>query len=219
MENANKTNIFQKRFKELVGDTATQEEIAGKVNTSRQNVGNWLNGKSKPDIYALAEISKGYGVSTDWLLGLTDIKTNNVTLQDTCKYTGLSEKAIHSILSVNTCTQTTAYGCGITEEYNMIDTLNYLLENEHFYYFLQPLSCVYRYCNPKYIVTSERLKLNELSTDELNVFFAKMEEYCKDNDCEIISKADLAELKLSYAQNSLLAIFQELIDKSFSENK
>ena len=65
----------------------------------------------------------------------------------------------------------------------------------------------------------KRLKLNDLSTDELNVFFAKMEEYCKDNDCEIISKADLAELKLSYAQNSLLAIFQELIDKSFSENK
>ena len=69
-----KKNIFQERFRELVGDTATQEEIAKKVNTSRQNVGNWLKGKSKPDIYALAEIAKGYNVSTDYLLGLKNIK-------------------------------------------------------------------------------------------------------------------------------------------------
>ena len=40
MNNANendKKNVFQERFRELVGDTATQEEIAKKVNTSRQN--------------------------------------------------------------------------------------------------------------------------------------------------------------------------------------
>lgn len=65
--------IFQKRFKELVGKS-TQEEVAKKVNTSRQNVSNWLNGKSRPDIHTLAEISKGYHASADYLLGLTDIK-------------------------------------------------------------------------------------------------------------------------------------------------
>lgn len=126
MENANKTNIFQKRFKELVGDTATQEEIAGKVNTSRQNVGNWLNGKSKPDIYALAEISKGYGVSTDWLLGLTDIKTNNVTLQDTCKYTGLSENSINILLAYKEIQEYTK-NKDVPSKYSLVDTLNFIL--------------------------------------------------------------------------------------------
>lgn len=97
MNNANendKKNVFQERFRELVGDTATQEEIAKKVNTSRQNVGNWLNGKSKPDIYALAEIAKCYGVSTDYILGLTDIKTNDTTIQSVCEYTGLTESNV-----------------------------------------------------------------------------------------------------------------------------
>lgn len=97
MANANendKKSMFKERFRELVGDTATQEEIATKANTSRQNVGNWLNGKSKPDIYALAEIAKGYKVSTDWLLGLTDIKTSDTTIQDICEYTGLDEITI-----------------------------------------------------------------------------------------------------------------------------
>lgn len=104
MENAKKSFSFQERFKELVGDTATQEEIAGKVNTSRQNVGNWLNGKSKPDIYALAEISKGYGVSVDWLLGLTDVKTNDTTLSGVCEYTGLNEKACNILKTLRRLT-------------------------------------------------------------------------------------------------------------------
>lgn len=99
MNNANendKKNVFQERFRELVGDTATQEEIASIVNTSRQNVGNWLKGKSKPDINALAEIAKGYKVSTDWLLGLTDIKTSDTKIKDICEYIGLSEDTVKS---------------------------------------------------------------------------------------------------------------------------
>lgn len=96
MGKANKIDngmTFQERFKELVGNS-TQEEVAKKINTSRQNVGNWLNGKSRPDIYALAEISKGFNVSTDYLLGLTNIKSTDTTIQDICDYTGLDEITI-----------------------------------------------------------------------------------------------------------------------------
>lgn len=99
MANANnydKGAIFQERFKELVGKS-TQEEVAKKVNTSRQNVGNWLNGKSRPDIYALAEISKGYNVSTDYLLGLTDIKSADTTVQGICEYIGCNEAVVNAI--------------------------------------------------------------------------------------------------------------------------
>ena len=38
-------NVFIDRFNEIVGADATQEEIAQKIGTSRQNVGNWLSGK------------------------------------------------------------------------------------------------------------------------------------------------------------------------------
>lgn len=131
MENAKKSFSFQERFKELVGDTATQEEIAGKVNTSRQNVGNWLNGKSKPDIYALAEISKGYGVSVDWLLGLTDVKTNDTTLSGVCEYTGLNEKSLQYIENIKTLDNIRAQQ-NVNKKYSYIDTLNILIEALNF---------------------------------------------------------------------------------------
>ena len=131
MENAKKSFSFQERFKELVGDTATQEEIAGKVNTSRQNVGNWLNGKSKPDIYALAEISKGYGVSVDWLLGLTDVKTNDTTLSGVCEYTGLNEKSLQYIENIKTLDNIRAQQ-NVNKKYSYMDTLNILIEAFNF---------------------------------------------------------------------------------------
>lgn len=117
-------NVFQERFKKLVGDTATQEEIAKKVNTSRQNVGNWLNGKSKPDIYALTEIAKGYGVSTDWLLGLTDVKSNNIKVKNICEYTGITEDNLHFIKNIAAFDNINKSG----DKYSYIDTFNMLLE-------------------------------------------------------------------------------------------
>ena len=89
-------NTFQERFLKLVGETSSHTEIAEKIGTSRQNVGNWLNGKSntKPDIYTLAKIAKAYGVSTDYLLGLNDEKSANLDVQAMHRYTGLDEKSI-----------------------------------------------------------------------------------------------------------------------------
>ena len=70
-------NVFKDRFNEIVGADATQEEIAQKIGTSRQNVGNWLSGRSKPDILALKNIAQAYDVSTDYLLGISDVKTSD----------------------------------------------------------------------------------------------------------------------------------------------
>lgn len=102
MENANEINtgaVFQERFKKLVGNS-TQEEVAKKIDTSRQNVGNWLGGKSRPDIYALAEISKAFSVSTDYLLGRTDIKSLDENVQKTGKYIGCDERTVEQLREI-----------------------------------------------------------------------------------------------------------------------
>lgn len=75
-------SVFIDRFNEIVGANATQEEIAQKIGTSRQNVGNWLSGKSKPDICMIVNIAKAYGITTDYLLGVSD---------DGCQYTAIKE--------------------------------------------------------------------------------------------------------------------------------
>lgn len=213
-----KSSTFQERFRDLIGEAATQEEIAKKVNSSRQNVGNWLSGKSKPDINALAEIAKGYNVSTDYLLGLTDVKTSDTDIKAICDYTGLSEKAVKEIIKLNMHRSQTTEGSGMTETYRFINAFNYLLENDNFYYFIQPLSCVFRYCKPQYDI-DEDYKMFDFNVDDPISLMCEIENYCNVNRIEIVSKSELAELKLSYAQNALLGIFQELIDDSFGTDE
>ena len=45
----------------------------------------------------LQGVSKLYGVSSDYLLGLTDIKTKDTELAAVCEYTGLGEKAVKKL--------------------------------------------------------------------------------------------------------------------------
>lgn len=115
-----KNLTFINRFIEITGKgetQATQDDIAQKIGTSRQNVGNWLSGKTQPDIKALAAIAKAYNVSTDYLLGLTDVQSPDTDIQAICNYTGLSEKALKRLCEIK--------GTG------KIILLNRLLESEN----------------------------------------------------------------------------------------
>lgn len=90
---------FKARFKQIVGDTTRHEEIADKVNASRQNVGNWLNGKSMPSASALVEIARAYNVSVDWLLCVSDTRTIDKDVKFVQDCTGLSEKSVISLIN------------------------------------------------------------------------------------------------------------------------
>ena len=91
-------NPFTEIFGKLVGEGATQQEIADKIGVTRQNVGKWLSGITTPDIVTLVKIADAYGVSTDYLLGRTDIKTDNIDKKAVCDYIGLSEMAVDNIV-------------------------------------------------------------------------------------------------------------------------
>lgn len=91
---------FTEVFRELVG-TATHQEIADKIGTSRQNVGKWLSGITSPDITALGKIANAYNVSTDYLLGRTNVKSTNTEIKDICEYLNLSEDTINALHKFN----------------------------------------------------------------------------------------------------------------------
>ncbi len=50
----------------------SQEQLAEKLNVSRQTISNWENGKFYPDIDALVKISKCFNISLDDLLSYDD---------------------------------------------------------------------------------------------------------------------------------------------------
>ena len=65
---------------------------------TRQAVGQWCNGNSCPNLKTVPIIAKFFGVSTDYLLTNTEIRSSDIKIKQVCEFTGLSERAIETIL-------------------------------------------------------------------------------------------------------------------------
>lgn len=89
---------FAEIITELRGEKKRQE-VADDVGISRASLEYYEKGKRKPDIEILAKFADYFGVSADYLLGRTDVKTVDKDLQFVCDYTGLSEKSINQIVN------------------------------------------------------------------------------------------------------------------------
>lgn len=92
----NRLPIFTKRFRELQGEK-TNTEFADFLGLSRQTVGFYCNADRLPDVVTLVQIADRCKVSTDYLLGLTDIKTIQKDVAIVAKTVGLSEDAIEAL--------------------------------------------------------------------------------------------------------------------------
>lgn len=61
----------------------SQEELANKLNTSRQAVSKWENNQSTPDLEKLVALSKYFNVTTDYLL--TDSIETSINNNSQCE--------------------------------------------------------------------------------------------------------------------------------------
>ncbi len=77
----------------------TQRELGEKLKTSRSQIAQWENDNSAsiPSKHIIS-IAKFFSVSTDYLLGLSDEPSPNVSLQAINKKTGLTLEALKSLV-------------------------------------------------------------------------------------------------------------------------
>ncbi len=145
MENADKNVIFAQRLNiELDKLKITQGEFCKKVDISTGALFNYKTGKRLPDIDNLIKLAEEFNCSTDYLLGLIDIKSTNDDYQFIHKLTGLSDKAIEYL---NNCyNETTNQEATSTS----IKTINYLIENEDKYHLIKNLNDFIWLGNSKY---------------------------------------------------------------------
>lgn len=70
----------------------SQQEIANYLGVTRQSYSNYETGNRQPDFKALSKLSEYFGVSTDYLLGLTDGSEDEmaISLTDIMKFFGWS---------------------------------------------------------------------------------------------------------------------------------
>ncbi|MBE6978951.1 MAG: helix-turn-helix transcriptional regulator [Ruminococcaceae bacterium] len=107
----------------------TQDDLAKKISRSRQTVSQYVNGISEPGYETLVVIAKCFGVSTDYLLGASEITTKDADEIAVINFTGLSEdsvKTLHQMKVDNDQNQSRCADIGSNKPY--LDWLNDLLD-------------------------------------------------------------------------------------------
>ena len=70
----------------------TQEDVAQSLSVSNKTISKWENGTSAPDLTMLAELAGYYGVTTDFLLGLSDDKRKSTKEEVLSCFAGLDRR-------------------------------------------------------------------------------------------------------------------------------
>lgn len=92
---------FATRLRELMESAKIpQSVLAEYVGVTRQAISSYSLGTSLPDIEKFEKIADYFKVSTEYLLGRSDIKKADASKQATAEYLGLSEGAIDAILGL-----------------------------------------------------------------------------------------------------------------------
>ena len=94
-----KLPVFAQRFHKLREDKGMSQDAFSKfLEISRPTVGFYENGERLPDAAVLKQICKKCKVSADYLLGISDAATTNMTIKGICAWTGLGEDAVYRLL-------------------------------------------------------------------------------------------------------------------------
>lgn len=110
--------FYHQRLKQLREDRALkQQELAKILGVRREVVAKWETGLQDIKTDYTLKIAQFFNVSSDYLLGLSDVSTYDTSMISASNCTGLSEKAINAIKS-------------LTEEDKA--KINRLFENEKF---------------------------------------------------------------------------------------
>lgn len=92
----NENSKTAERITELIGDTPSGT-VAQDLGLSRQTISNFVNGRYKPVGDNLEKLADYFNVSTDYILGRTDVKSPNTSIIGVCEYLGLTEQAVNSL--------------------------------------------------------------------------------------------------------------------------
>lgn len=87
-------NYFPVRLRELMRDhNKTQAEVGEALDITRQAVSNYLAGISSPDWEKLAKLGKFFGVSVDYLVGNSDVRSTRLDIRGACESLHLTDAA------------------------------------------------------------------------------------------------------------------------------
>lgn len=97
----NRNALFPARLRELRNEkNVSQQTLADTLKVSKSTIGYWENGDSLPDAESLAMLADFYGISADYLLGRSDVRSTEAGMKEICEATGLQEGAVEILLEL-----------------------------------------------------------------------------------------------------------------------
>ena len=120
-------------IKTNLGETTSIKDFAKKIGLAAPRISELENNKREMSLTELKAYHNFFNVSFEYLLGETNVSSNNEDIQTACKVTGLSEEAIK-------CIQSKTANC----ESNDVSTLNAVLTCRWFWSMVFQLSILER---------------------------------------------------------------------------
>lgn len=112
------TKLFADRLSDLVdekkGEMYSQKQIASSIGVSSGSLFEWCSDQVTATIDNLVQIARYFGVSADYLLGLTDVKSQKPDIKSINQATGLHETAIKCLMMAKTFSKSTVAGSTFT---------------------------------------------------------------------------------------------------------
>lgn len=131
MENVTK---FGERLLELrVERNETQLDLANAIGITRQSLSRYETNERIPNIDLIYSVAKHYNVSTDYLLGMSEIKSLDNDIKIACKVTGLSEKTIQKLSDREILAYSSINRKNENESTFYEEVLNKILSSSEFY--------------------------------------------------------------------------------------
>lgn len=129
MTGTNVTKCFSDRLQDLISDSGKDvKTLASEIGVSSGALSKYQNDKGEPGITALCKIADYFGVTADYLIGISDNKTpENVSIGQA---TGLSDDAIKQLaLTRNNKLYNAAFNYLIIQHNCLLHVINYLLSS------------------------------------------------------------------------------------------
>lgn len=100
---------FSKNLRYLMDENSlNQTEMAKAINVSQRTISGWLSGQNEPSISAIIDISKFFGVNSDYILGLSD--EEKVVFQNSFDLTEAEKKHLTNLRRLKPQTQQYIFG-------------------------------------------------------------------------------------------------------------
>lgn len=97
-----RSSVFGERLTELRKDLRmNQYDLAKQLNMAASSVSNLETGRRTPNAYLICQIAKFFGVTTDYLLGLSNTKTPATSLAEEFVDKESAEDILKMLLSLN----------------------------------------------------------------------------------------------------------------------